>query len=1517
MRIGAFVPWRVAQLLVDRGPAAAPGRGSGYLIAPGRVLTAAHVLRDAVTVTVVLDAGGGEVQVTVPTGSWWPEMDGDADPDLAVVTIPDDAHGERPCPIVPFGRVVDESGTLVVEAAGFPLFKLRRIGSPDVVARDTAHVFAQVSLASNRRDATWEVSVRSAAPSDAGMESPWAGFSGSAVWAGGVLVGVVVRHHQEEGIATLTATRIDRTLGRAVDGRAARWRDLLGLMHGSTGPGLVDVHAPGGSRFTSAYLRQLTSLAPDVLVDRASDLADMTAFAVADTVATPYRWYRADAWAGKSALFAWWMLHAPPGLDVLPYFVTSRRHSGADRSGFVDAMLAQLSEFLSDEYRMGVTAAVREPQMLDMLERAAQRSASMARRLVLLVDGLDEDKGATEDAEAYSIAALLPDRPAHGMRVLVSGRPNPQVPFDVADDHPLRHPGTERRLAPSRYAKAIRVDLQRELDRVLDGSSFEREILGLLVASGGGLTTADLGALTGNSANLREVRRALTGATGRTYRQRPGPYAGTGPGWELAHVELLRHARQEIGVAALDRFARRIHDWVGGYREAGWPATAPAYVLFEYARLLQDLSDAERLTTLAVDGRRHRLLNRATGSDYAAIQEVTMAQGLHWQRSPGPPAPHDRGTRHLVPPRDPRGRTPPDLAALGRLALARAMLLERNKALPSRLPALWLRLGHPDRADAMALSLSEPARSQAQSHLVRALGDLGNTAEAEDRAAAIADPFTRAVALADLAAHLGPGTAAQRASTAYQTAAVVLDDESRAIARLTVARRLASVDPASAREIASMADRSSDDIWSPYRKDAALVQLAGLVALLGDPGERVRSIVGKLHEPGDQAWAWRVVVEAYCATGEIVRARAALDDFLNLVPIIKWSQAHQLELASARAHARCAEALMRSGSASDRQAARRLASIALRAAKGVEDEEFRADGICEVLPAISQTGRPGLAERTAREIGFPEARCLALVALAQVARAENRALALLDAAAQAALTVEVIETRADLLARVAQTSLPLDRAKAEALAQQAEDTVRQADAAELRSGVLTAVATSLSRAGEGARAVAVARVVPNSFRQDELLAEVVQSLAEAGDPAGAEHVAFDMADSHFRKEALAAAAIGYGKRGMPGPAERAAAELGDEQYPTLVRVVRELARAGAWRDAERMALALIAPLHREAALAELATELSRADQKQVAAAIVKRVDFADLPVAAARFSCALAKHDPRTARLLLEVADREARALAHGEFRTGALEEVVRASIAVKDWTRARRAASDSPYGAGEAFALLVDGLLADGRTDEAWKVAGLINELPWRAAALAAIGVATPKPAHGTSALAQAFRAAHGATSYEKDRCIELVAAALAGRQAFGLAAKFGSTFASPYERRNALAPVFTGLAAAARWEEADEVLSQLTDRLRGEVVRESVRTIASAGSWGQAEQVTRAVAEPQLRAECQADLIKLNPTIEMDASVLADLLLGASWLSAVLALGAAQPAAAIAMHQALVVLGWCPAPPLDEEGP
>ena len=76
-----------------------------------------------------------------------------------------------------------------------------------------------------------------------------------------------------------------------------------------------------------------------------------------------------------------------------------------------------------------LTEATRDAHLLDMLAQAAQTCRHNGQRLVLVVDGLDEDLGWTTSTDAHSTAALLPPQPPAGIRIIVAaGRTRPSLP---------------------------------------------------------------------------------------------------------------------------------------------------------------------------------------------------------------------------------------------------------------------------------------------------------------------------------------------------------------------------------------------------------------------------------------------------------------------------------------------------------------------------------------------------------------------------------------------------------------------------------------------------------------------------------------------------------------------------------------------------------------------------------------------------------------------------------------------------------------------------------------------------------------------------------------------------------------------------------------------------------------------------------------------------------------------------------------------------------------------------------
>jgi transcriptional regulator with XRE-family HTH domain len=168
---------------------------------------------------------------------------------------------------------------------------------------------------------------------------------------------------------------------------------------------------------------------------------------------------------------------------------------------------------------------------------------------------------------------------------MVSGRPDPPVPDDVPDGHPLRDPAIIRRLAVSGHPGDVGKLANREVRRLLNDSMTERDVLGFLTAAPRGLTSRELADLTG--APLWEVEDVLRTVSGRTFASRPGS-SGVGQRPEvylLAHGELKAQAKTYLG-SQLQGYEERLRAMVDGHRT--W---AP-----NYAELLRQLRAEQGLT---------------------------------------------------------------------------------------------------------------------------------------------------------------------------------------------------------------------------------------------------------------------------------------------------------------------------------------------------------------------------------------------------------------------------------------------------------------------------------------------------------------------------------------------------------------------------------------------------------------------------------------------------------------------------------------------------------------------------------------------------------------------------------------------------------------------------------------------------------------------------------------------------------------------------------------------------------
>jgi hypothetical protein len=394
---------------------------------------------------------------------------------------------------------------------------------------------------------------------------------------------------------------------------------------------LVVVKASSARLVRSAYLQQVRQIAPHALINRDRELAELASFCTGDDRAS-YMWLRAPAWAGKSALLSYFVQNPPPDVTVVSFFITSRYAGQSDRFAFTEAVLEQLAELLSRSMPAYLTEAALSGHFLQMLADAAKLCQRQGRRLVLVVDGLDEDRGVTAAYDRHSIASLLPTHPVAGMRTIVSGRLHPPLPADVPPDHPLRDPRVVHDLELSAWAEIIRTDNERELTRLTNGSPLEQDLLGLMVAAEGGLSASDLAELTGSP--VYQVEAYIRSAAGRSFvaRSASTPSDALPTVYMLAHEQLHDAAVIVIGKARLADYRQRIHAWAEIYRSMSWPENTPEYLLTSYGGLLLHLGDIARMVTYATDAARRDRIRKRTGGDTVTLIEISNVRRFLLER---------------------------------------------------------------------------------------------------------------------------------------------------------------------------------------------------------------------------------------------------------------------------------------------------------------------------------------------------------------------------------------------------------------------------------------------------------------------------------------------------------------------------------------------------------------------------------------------------------------------------------------------------------------------------------------------------------------------------------------------------------------------------------------------------------------------------------------------------------------------------------------------------------------------
>lgn len=453
-------------------------QGSGFLIGPGLVLTALHVLRrdpddplpSHADVRILGDslptAAAGRVKTRHAALLWPPEAMKRTD-DFALLRVEPGAS-ELADTFVPWSDLPDAQ-EISVEVIGFPDFAIFTNTLTDPARpfpeRDTFGVTGRVHTGSGLKQRQaykqgyFNVVLRSE-DLPAGKHFAWEGFSGAAVFAGQVLVGVVAKatevqpgvHHLRtlpvarlfalDGVQTALGEAGMRlpdpaplgASGQATLGFASELLDRFGVARNAPSE-----FRAGVEHFLASYLG--TSSQRVAFGGRETMLARLDRW-LDDPAAAARLLLHAPGGRGKSALVVQWLLVAAKRCRLI--FLPISARSATNRPLlFYQALAERLGEILGLEPDASI---VDDPvgHYRALATNWLRRLDAKGKPVLLVIDGLDEAAG-------WQLPpALLPELPTAGLRIVVSAR-------ERADDRGAE--GWMRQLGWDRgNAEAIPVD---------------------------------------------------------------------------------------------------------------------------------------------------------------------------------------------------------------------------------------------------------------------------------------------------------------------------------------------------------------------------------------------------------------------------------------------------------------------------------------------------------------------------------------------------------------------------------------------------------------------------------------------------------------------------------------------------------------------------------------------------------------------------------------------------------------------------------------------------------------------------------------------------------------------------------------------------------------------------------------------------------------------------------------------------------------------------------------------------
>ena len=742
------------------------------------------------------------------------------------------------------------------------------------------------------------------------------------------------------------------------------------------------------------HIEVLRVLAPDTLVDREQELADLKAFVCSsDDV-----WYamEADMVSGKTAVMASFALNPPDDVHMASFFIRRIGGDRNDRGSFAFVMGAQLAKILGHEY----TEPVRDPaqctEFRQLLRRAAAacRSETTPRPLVLLIDGIDEDSyfENPDGADAKSILSLLPRRLPEGVKIITASRPNPRLPKDVLCD-------ANRRIVSLKPSPIAEKSINRDDIAEFFKSNVAVDIGAFLAACGGVLTVEDLRRLLTMRGYQRirtwDVRGHVGRSPGRILTPIDVGFGGQEVlAYRLGHDVVTRAVIREldpdsfgegdepederwwaqIREKTLAPYRAIIRDWVKKCASGGWGKSTPSYMLSGacFDLMLNDKKYDGSSVRVVLDRGRYNEMRRRSGRRSHVLRMI------------------DRECFAMLDMN--RGELPEDATtSIFEVAESRKSLVQTSTYVPG-LPKLYVSYFNiaPEAALDMIMAVDEPKdRLDALSETMKAAIEAGrghtflilflDVIGSLIFYRGIRDGILRL--LVDVLIFVGD-TASD--SKFGDSEGVDLEDWFNKVLisikmEGSLSQSLSSLESVDglgkgAHAIVHfllIAEEVAEGIDAPEMCVLALVEAAGALARAGDAegsrrvAENAVNTTEKIEDPGIRA---RVLVEV---AGALARA-GRIDDVLAAVERINWPEVRARVLAEA------VGALARAG---DAEGARRVAENAVNTAERIRRPEERARVLAEVAGALARAGAIDEAREIVTMINEPSSRSRAQSAI--------------------------------------------------------------------------------------------------------------------------------------------------------------------------------------------------------------------------------------------------------------------------------------------------------------------------------------------------------------------------------------------------------------------------------------------------------------------------------------------------------------------------------------------------------